>query len=205
MPTALVGLGVGWMLLNRPSGARPSHTTSYGNGLPTLAPGTYSTRPYGGQAYGLDDTDVSEARGIATTARNAIGGAADQVQHAAGQAVEQVQGTADQIMDQVQDMSGAVVDQVQEQVSQAQSFLHRQMEENPLLVGAVAVAIGGVLATTVRTNPREDQLLGAARDRLIGTAKELTHDTMDKVGRVVDEAQSAAKQEAKEQSLVPEA
>jgi general stress protein YciG len=51
---------------------------------------------------------------------------------------------------------------------------------------------------------REDQMLGETRDRLVGTAKEFTQDTMQKVGRVVDEAQSAAKDEAREQSLVPE-
>jgi hypothetical protein len=50
--------------------------------------------------------------------------------------------------------------------------------------------------------PREDQLMGEARDRVMGTAKELTQDTMHKVGRVVDEAQSAAEEEAQHQSLV---
>ena len=41
-----------------------------------------------------------------------------------------------------------------------------------------------------------------ALDRLVGSAKELTEDTTHKVGRVVEEAQSAAKQEAKDQALV---
>jgi hypothetical protein len=76
------------------------------------------------------------------------------------------------------------------------------LEENPLLFGAVAVAVGGVLAATVPVTPREDQLMGEARDRVMGTAKELTQDTMHKVGRVVDEAQSAAEEEAQHQSLV---
>ena len=51
-------------------------------------------------------------------------------------------------MDQVQDASGQVVERVQEQASRAQGLLERQLHENPLLVGAVAVAIGGVLAAT---------------------------------------------------------
>ena len=38
----------------------------------------------------------------------------------------------------------------------------------------------------------------------MGSAKELTEDTMQKVGKVVDEAQSAATQAAREQSLMPE-
>src|SRR5712691_7483197 len=56
----------------------------------------------------------------------------------------------------------------------------------------------------VRSTPREDQLLGDTRDRLMGTARDLTQETMHKVGRVVDEAQQAAKQEAREQAPVPE-
>ena len=72
------------------------------------------------------------------------------------------------------------------------------------MVGAGAVAIGGVLAATVRSTAREDQFLGEARDRLVGTAKELTQDTMDKVGRVVDQAQTTAREAAREESLVPE-
>ena len=60
-------------------------------------------------------------------------------------------------------------------------------------------------AGTVRSTPSEDHLLGEARDRLVGSAKELTQDTMHKVGRVAEVAQSAAKQEAKDQALVAEA
>jgi ElaB/YqjD/DUF883 family membrane-anchored ribosome-binding protein len=129
---------------------------------------------------------------------------ADRTQQTAGQVVEQVQDTAGQVLDQVQETGGQVVEQVQQQASRAQSFLQRQLEDNPLLVGAVAVAVGGVLAGTVPVTSREDEMLGQTRDRLMGTAKELTQDTMQKVGRVVDEAQSAAKQEALEQSLIPE-
>jgi hypothetical protein len=36
------------------------------------------------------------------------------------------------------------------------------------------------------------------------TARELTQETMQKVGRVVEEAEEAAKQEASDQKLMPE-
>jgi hypothetical protein len=41
--------------------------------------------------------------------------------------------------------AGEVVDQVQEQASRAQGFLQRQLAENPLAVGAAAVALGAAL------------------------------------------------------------
>jgi hypothetical protein len=104
---------------------------------------------------------------------------------------------------QVQDTGGQVVEQVQQQAARAQGFLQEQLEANPLVVGAITVALGGVLAATMRPTRREDQLFGQTRDRLLGSAQELTQDTVQKVGRVVGEAQSAAKQEAQEQSLLP--
>jgi uncharacterized protein YjbJ (UPF0337 family) len=194
MPAALVGLGLGWMLLNRPNGSTNAWSSSS------------RRQPYGvwgDERHGYSGS-THGASGIAA-AQEAAGHIADRAQETAGQVADQVQGTAEQMLGQVQETGAQVMDQVQEQASRAQTFLQQQLDENPLLVGAVAVAIGGMLAGTVRSTPSEDHLLGEARDRLVGSAKELTQDTMHKVGRVVDEAQSAAKQEAKDQSLVAEA
>lgn len=127
----------------------------------------------------------------------------DQVQNTAAGVMDQAQGVASQAVDHVQETGGEMIDQVQQQASRAQSFLQRQLEDNPLIVGAVAVAVGGVLAGTVRSTPREDQLLGPARDKIMEAAHEVTHDTMHKVGRVVDQAQTAAADEAGKQELVP--
>jgi hypothetical protein len=203
MPAALVGLGVGWMLLNRPSGSSSQHSSPrYGQpGYPSAG---YAPSRYGEPVY----TPGSPARGgmsrAADDAQESLGHAAGRAQQTAGEMAEQVQGAAGQVLDQVQETGGQVVGQVHEQASRAQGFLQQQLEDNPLLVGAVAVAIGGALAATVPATRREDEMLGDTRDRLMGTAKDLTQDTMQKVGRVVEEAQSAAKQEAREQSLLPE-
>jgi ElaB/YqjD/DUF883 family membrane-anchored ribosome-binding protein len=208
MPAALVGLGIGWMFLNRPSGPTSErYGSSSGQGYRTTGynPGGYGASPPARGGVGAAADAAQQTVGhVVDRAQETAGQVVEQVQDTAGQAVEQVQQTAGQVMGQVQETGGQLVDQVQEQASRAQSFLERQLEENPLLVGAVALVIGAVLGGTVQPTPREDQLLGSTRDRLMGSAKELTQETMHKVGRVVDEAQSAAKQEAREQSLVPE-
>jgi len=220
LPAAVVGLGLGWMFLNRPS---HGHNQLKGteSGTRGYAPAGYGSGVTGGGAYGgyaaagfMSEGDARRAYGRTPPERTGLGGVvedgqqavgrvADQAQQTVGQVAEQVQGTAGVVIDQMQETSGQVVDQVQVQASRAQSFLQRQLDENPLLVGAVAVALGGVLAATVPVTPREDQLMGEARDHVMGTAKELTQETMHKVGRVVDEVQSAAKEEAQHQSLVP--
>jgi hypothetical protein len=194
MPAALVGIGLGWMFLNRPNGSSTKWSDSSRHQLYETWSDTYGGYP----------GTTSATRGIAA-AQETAGHVSDQAQETAGQAVDQVQGTAEQMIGQVQETGAQVVGQVQDQAARAQTFLQRQLDENPLLVGAVAVAIGGVLAGTVRPTDSEDQLLGQTRDRVVGSAKELTEDTMHKVGRVVEEAQSAAKQETRDQSLVAEA
>jgi hypothetical protein len=194
MPAALVGIGLGWMFLNRPNGSSARWSDS-GRRQP------YETWS---DTYGGYPGTTSATRGI-SAAQETAGHISDQAQETAGQVVDQVQGTAEQMIGQVQETGAQVVGQVQDQAARAQTFLQRQLDENPLLVGAVAVAIGGVLAGTVRSTDSEDQLLGQTRDQVVGSAKELTEDTMHKVGRVVEEAQNAAKQEARDQSLVAEA
>jgi len=221
MPAALVGLGLGWMFLNRPTQGN-NQRSGTGFRQQGYVPAGYGSGVYGGSAYGgyapgvhRSEVDAGSAYESMPPGRSGLGGAvaesqqtvgrvAVKAQQTVGQVADQVQGTAGQVIDQVQETGDQIVDQVQAQASRAQSFLQYQLEENPLLVGAVAVALGGVLAATVPVTPREDQLMGEARDRVMGTAKELTQETMTKVGRVVDEAQSAAKEEAQHQSLVPE-
>jgi uncharacterized protein DUF3618 len=205
MPAALVGLGVGWMLLNRPT--RESHLSQmnygYSSRQPRYSAAGYAPNVYGDQAY----RSVSEGGSLsaaASSAQDAVGRVTEQAQQTASEAVQQVQGAAGDMMEQVQETGGQVVERVQEQASRAQGFLERQLQENPLLVGAVAVAIGGVLAGTVRRTEREDQLLGPARDRVVGSARQLTDEAMQKVGRVVEEVQTTASEEAKKQSLIPE-
>jgi Protein of unknown function (DUF3618) len=212
MPAALVGLGVGWMLLNRPIGSqhsslayaqRGSDSAGYGAGMYSPTPYRPAAAHDSGVRGTVDGAQQSLGR-AAERVQQTAGHAADEAQQTAGQVAAQVQGTAGQVVEQVQETGGQVVEQVQEQASRAQGFLQRQLEENPLVVGTVAVAIGAVLAGTVPSTPREDRMLGHTRDRMMSTATELAQDTIQKVERVVDEAQSAAKEEAREQSLVGE-
>jgi len=185
MPAALVGLGVGWMLLNRPDG-----TTHRSDGL--------------AMNYGYRDTTYPTGSTIASSGQGGSADVATRVQDTAGAALDQVQGAAGDAMAQVQETGGQVIDQVQEQAVRAQSFLQRQLDQNPLIVGAVAMAIGGVLASTVRSTSREDQLLGKARDRVMQVAQDVADETVDKVSKVVDQAHSAAAEEAQKQELVAE-
>jgi Protein of unknown function (DUF3618) len=225
IPAAVAGLTLGYLFLNRESGP-PAWEPRRGGVPDARAPGYRATGSGAAGVYGPGAHDaqrdqppsqpsLSERAGdLARQAQQAAGQVADQAQGRVGQAVDQVQETAGQVTGQVQETAGQVVDQVQEQAARAQGFLGRQLEENPLAVGAVAVVLGAALGAAIGTTPREDRFFGEARDRLMGRAQEATQETLEKVGRVADEVKgsveratdevtSTAQREARAQALLP--
>jgi len=199
IPAALVGLGLGWMMLNRPSSSqRPYTGYSYQPGSGTGYAGT-SYRP--GSQPGYAGHPVSS--GTVGQVQETAGQAVDQVQETAGQVAGQVQHAAGQVVGQVQETAGQVVDQVQETASQARGRLEEMLHENPLQVGAVALLLGGALGLAKPPSQREQRLMGPARDRLVEQVQETAQETMQKVQRVASEAGNAAEDEAREQGLTP--
>ena len=155
------------------------------------------TYHYPGASYGVRAS-------VGGRAQDRAADVAATLKETSGGALADLQGTANDVVSQVQGAGEQMADQVQERAVLAQSFLQRQLDENPLIVGAVAVAVGGLLASTFRSTLREDHLLGETRDRVMQAAHEVGSDAVDKVSRVVDQAQSAAAAEAREQGLVTE-
>jgi len=213
IPAALVGLGLGWMFLNRPSTSTPSQgyqRSGYQGGGEWARPASYyssqagyAPQPgYGSQAGGGAQAGSGSYSG--GNVGQAVGDAAGQVQETAGQVAGQVQETAGQVVDQVQQAAGQVVDQVQETAGQARGRLEQMLHNNPMQVGAATLLLGGVLGLAKAPTQREQQLMGPARDRLVHQAQEAAQGTMQKVQRVAEEAVDAAGDEAREQGLTPQ-
>jgi Protein of unknown function (DUF3618) len=224
VPSAVAGLSLGWLYLNRSSGssgARSSYQQGYqpasnyrpggytgeagyrsGEYRPTGS-GSTSTGGNGSSVGALAERAQETAGRVTDKTQQRVGDAVDTVQETAGHVAERAQETAGQVVDTVQETAGQVVDTVQETASRAQGFLQRQLHENPLAVGAAAVALGAALGAAMGTTPQEDKFFGETRDRLMGRAQEATQDTIQKVERVVDEVQHTAKREAQGQSLIP--
>lgn len=229
VPSAVAGLSLGWLYLNRASGSSGSRSSSQQGYQPAsnyrpggyagdagyrsgeYRPGEYRPTGSGSMSSGSTGSGVGalaeraqETAGrVADKTQQRVGDAVDTVQETASNVAERAQETAGQIVDTVQETAGQVADTVQETASRAQGFLQRQLRENPLAVGAAAVALGAALGAAMGTTPQEDKFFGETRDRLMGRAQEATQDTIQKVERVVDEVQSTAKREAQEQSLIP--
>jgi hypothetical protein len=209
IPAALVGIGLGWMYVNRrrtPSYSSRRYYNQYGqrgNQGYYASQGAYADSG----RYGQSQRGIGGAVGdVASKAQERVGDITDRAQAAVGNVVDQAQETAGNIAYQAQETAGNIVDQAQETASniayqarhQAQRVEDRfqyQLRENPLAVGVLALALGTAIGLAVPETRAEHEFMGEARDKLVDKAQEVARTTMDKVqrvaGDVMEEAQTA--------------
>jgi hypothetical protein len=74
---------------------------------------------------------------------------------------------------------------------QAQGFWH-MVEANPVAVAALGTVLGGVAGLLIPETEKENQLLGEARDRVVGSVQEMAGETVAKAQLVAEEAGRSA-------------
>ncbi|WP_323766146.1 DUF3618 domain-containing protein [Marinovum sp.] len=72
------------------------------------------------------------------------------------------------------------------------------IEEQPLVAGAIALAVGAALAGALPRTKREDELMGQTRDELFDEAERIFHEEREKAERVAKAAMSEAESIAQE-------
>jgi hypothetical protein len=75
------------------------------------------------------------------------------------------------------------------------------VDDYPLVIGAVGLAIGALAAALLPSTRREDELMGAAADELKRTARNVAGEEADKLRTVAASATQAATEEARPQGL----
>ena len=227
IPAALVGIGLGWLFMNRGSrtptrysgrgGVRGSQV--YYEGQRSYRP-AYDDRPYyadsrayqnepyyaerGQQSQGVVGGTISSARETAGNVAGAVSDTASNVastvSNTASNVASTVSNTASNVVDQAQETVSHLTDQAQYQAQRVEDRLQQALRNNPLAVGAVALALGAAAGLAVPQTERENQLMGEARDTLIDKAQDVASETFEKVQRVASEVTDDAKQTVKEQA-----
>ena len=70
-------------------------------------------------------------------------------------------------------------DSARERAYQMQERVSTMMDEQPLVVGALAVAVGAIIGTAIPSTQYENRVLGAARDRTLSKAQQLGEQQYD--------------------------
>lgn len=229
IPAALVGIGLGWMFMNRRSGASRSYDRynnqggyysasydwadrGYARGANAYPRGVYGYRDEVAYASERGESTLQRAQAtagqIANRAQETVSNAVSQAQETVGNVVDQAQDTASSLASQTQQAVGNFADQAQYQAQRVEDRFQQALYENPLAVGAVALALGTAVGFALPQTQRENELMGEARDNLIDRAQEMAQSTVQQVqqvaGEVLDQAQSTIQERARERGATNE-
>lgn len=208
IPSALVGIGIGWLLLN----ARAKSATRSGYRIDP-----YAKRPArvedmvrrvgsraGEMAGHVTDEVGEEARrfaervgersreaadGVTRRAKDAVRRAGE-IEHEVGGSINAFAHDSEDAALRVAQRAGntamTVARDARDQAVEWESFLERSLRDNPLAAGAVALAIGVAFGLAVPGSRLEDRWVGDLRDRAIDRAEELASDALDRASGGAD-------------------
>lgn len=209
LPAALIGAGIGMLLMRRNRKQTYPYERNASFDRYNVDEGYTNSRSYTG---GRTQQAQSQASSGASHTQSTIGEAFDsaretassvasqtrnQVSNIAGQVSEQVSSLGSQAREQV----GNLGSQVHDVTRRAQTQYEHSLQENPLAVGAVALALGAAVGLALPSTRVENRLMGEAHENLVQVAEEAARDTIVKVKEVAGEAGRAARREAEFQGL----
>lgn len=157
----------------------------------------------------------------AANLKDQIGDKAEQLRDTVQQVGEQVSEKVGEWTDSMRSQSNAASDQASyytnqargqmsnlgEQASyvghEAQAYarqtgqqLQRSLEDNPLVFGGVALAIGALIGMALPATRRENEMLGPWRDEVMQSAQEVASDVVERAQHVVEEVRPQLEQTA---------
>jgi len=168
IPAAMAGIGVAWLLTHRAPGYRTDR---------------WQDSRKGGNGYsGYMDSAGRRADELGQKASDMGERVSDRVE----QSVDAVGRRVDDLGDRMSDVPGEVGYRVHDLSEQARSLI----EDSPLAVGAVAVAVGTAIGAALPSTSAERRMLRPAADRAIGAAEEKATDALDQAEQRMNEATS---------------
>jgi ElaB/YqjD/DUF883 family membrane-anchored ribosome-binding protein len=120
-------------------------------------------------------------------ARSAVSGAAHRLGDKVADTRDRLRGTADSMRHSAH--------RTAERTRDVGTQLRSTMEEQPLLMGAMGIALGALLGSLLPRTDREDQLLGDARDRMFDKARTAGEHEYEEIRDTVDRVMSQPPEE----------
>lgn len=193
-PLFLIGLGVGLLAYQNFSGKKNRSYASEKGG---------NSRGFGlKSAQKRIGSAVSDAYG---TVSNAASSALEGVSGATSSAYQTVGDKASSAYQSLSGAAGTAYEKVGDFGTQTRETYDHYIEENPLAVGAVALAVGAAVGFAIPSTDYESELMGEYREQVFDKAKASAGDLVERVKTVANEAvqtvQETVKEEIKSQDL----
>jgi len=198
VPSALVGVGLAWLWMNRRDAGSNGDGWSRRRGSRTNYSMSGSEGRWNSSRSGSafdDERDDLYTRGQSFAGRGegAIAGAAGQARDTASKIASKARETVHDVTDKAQQTAGYVAERAQnvargaqDQARRVEETFVRKLNDAPLAVGAVALALGTAVGLAVPRTRMEDEWMGDARDTLMDKAQSVASQTLDKVGEVAE-------------------
>jgi hypothetical protein len=212
IPVALIGVGIAWLMAagrqqtssySQPRSRRAMRRSAYSPDAREIYRGaSYENYESAGDegmlhraaskasdtASGLKEkvSDVGQKLGSSASAMT------DRVSQVGQTARTRLHETAEEAQARMSDMSR----RSQEQYYRARDQFGQLLDEQPLIVGALGIALGAALGAAMPTTRRENELMGNMRDDLLGRAKETALEQAETVKQSAQRVAEVAKQEA---------
>jgi Protein of unknown function (DUF3618) len=174
MPVALTATGIAWMIFG--SGARSARDNSvYARDRIDYS----DDGPVAGMGEKLEST-ATAARSQLASSKEAL---KDGVNTAAGAMRDSVNRTSEAVKATARRTTNAA----QTQARRAREEFNSLLEEQPLILGALGIALGAAIGAALPSTEQEDRLVGEIRDKAMDKAKQLG-------GEVYEKGRESAKQ-----------
>jgi phage-related protein len=204
LPLALIGLGVGMLLFQ---GSRRS-TSFYGGGNGGHRKGNNKGNSTfrqiadtGSNALSSAKETVSNVAGSAyETVGNAAGTAYESVGNVAGSAYEGASNAASSAYQGVTRFASSTGEQATHLARRAQTQYEHTLEENPLAIGAIALAIGAIVGLAIPSTQYENQWMGEYKENLVQTVEDSARGALQKAQEVAGEVTRTVQEQAQGQA-----
>jgi len=224
LPLLLIGAGIGWLMLGggqagRTTGAvsyRPPATPRYGASGAAWPEaddqGTASLTDRATGAAGAARDRIADAAGglrdsiagAVDSASEAVSGAYDKVTRAAGSVAEGASDATRTARDRASHLGEGARQGLQGGMDSARGGMGWLVSEQPLVLGALGLAVGAAIGALLPGTETEDRLMGETRDRLVGQARDTAEQGYERVKDVAGEKLDEAKRKFDGSGLSPD-
>jgi hypothetical protein len=147
---------------------------------------------------------VHAGRGVLHDVTDQVGHTFSGISDRAESAFETVRETGGAALDRASEFSRQIPEASEEIFGEARSRLTDLFNEQPLILGALGIAIGAGIAASLPSTQVEAELFGETSDEFKAQARGMVEHASERVTEVARDAVGAAQEEARRQGLTPD-
>jgi len=151
LPVTLAGIGLAWMMATSNRSPQPASNEDGGPGI---------------------GERMRSAKDTLQSTKDSISGSMQSTKESLSSGVQSAKHSLSSGMQSARDRASQLSDTAGRQVDRARENWDYMLRENPLVLGAIGLAIGAVAAALAPRTRAEDQMMGEARDNLMDQAKQ---------------------------------